>query len=1098
MTCFQLILHNIWYFRNSYLAVLAGVIISTAVLTGALVVGDSVRGSLIALTDARLGKARFALQSGDHFFRQELATDLTKKIHVTVTPVFQSTGLAINGEKDLHINRVEVAGIDGRFLKLWDMPLQAPLADHAILSKNLAERLNLKIGDNFLLKVQKQGKAPQNAPFVSEKSSSVSINLSVSGIADAAKMGRFSLKSNQTAPFTVFVSLEQLAILQGLAGSANLLLVPAVTSDFTVDSLEKSLQQLWQLQDAGLRMDELKAEGGYEIRTDRIFFDNVQKEAIQKTIPRVESFLTYLVNEISTGEESTPYSFVTAASDSFTGIKLKDNEIIINQWLADDLKVRAGDPLLLKYYIMGALRSLREDSTRFVIRLVLPMPDRRWDSTLMPDFPGMSDAGSCRDWQAGAPVNLDKIREKDEKYWNDFRGTPKAIISLAAGQKLWNNKFGNITAFRFKGGKTEIPAVSKRLMQQLKAGEAGLNFQPVYEQGKTAAQNSTDFGELFLSLSFFIIAAALLLTALLFGLHAQTRLAEAGILSALGFKKKKIIEILLTEVLLVSIAGGLIGVFTGVVYNRLMLFGLNTLWQDAVRTNALQVHFNATTLITGSLAGILTSVLVMLIMLIRNLRKPLSGSIKGAGIEAIQKNSKTALISLVVFVTAALSTLLLLFLATFMLKQNQSLLFLSAGGAMLVAGLSFLNFKLVRSINDKASKGTGFYSLVFKNAALKRTRTMAAIALLSLGTFSIIITGANRKSFYGSENDRNSGTGGFLFWGETTVPVLYDLNSEEGKKQFSLEDEPALQNLRFLQMHQLDGDDASCLNLNQVNQPVILGVDAGYFDRQHAFGFEELDPAVNHEHPWQQLNAELADGVVPAYGDQTVITWGLRKAVGDTLRYRDEKGNILRIKLMGGLASSIFQGNILISDSLFRKYYPSVSGTKTMLIEAPFNQKEKIVNRLGSLMQDYGILLTPASERLANFNSVTNTYLSVFMLLGGLGILIGTAGLGIVLLRNIRERQPEMALYLALGYTRRLVFRLVAAEYGFIFLSGSSIGLFSALIGILPVVISPLIPLPVVLLSILMAAITANGFLWIYFPVKVALKNNLVQSLRTE
>src|ERR1043165_1463226 len=50
-----LLFRNLRYFRAANLAGVAGVAVATAVLTGALMVGDSVRGSLRELTEARLG-----------------------------------------------------------------------------------------------------------------------------------------------------------------------------------------------------------------------------------------------------------------------------------------------------------------------------------------------------------------------------------------------------------------------------------------------------------------------------------------------------------------------------------------------------------------------------------------------------------------------------------------------------------------------------------------------------------------------------------------------------------------------------------------------------------------------------------------------------------------------------------------------------------------------------------------------------------------------------------------------------------------------------------------------------------------------------------
>ena len=299
-------------------------------------------------------------------------------------------------------------------------------------------------------------------------------------------------------------------------------------------------------------------------------------------------------------------------------------------------------------------------------------------------------------------------------------------------------------------------------------------------------------------------------------------------------------------------------------------------------------------------------------------------------------------------------------------------------------------------------------------------------------------------------------------------------------------------------MLSLDGNDASCLNLNQVSQPKILGVFPQVFDVYHSFSFENLDVSSSKEHPWLALNKQLAPGIIPAYADQTVITWGLQKKIDDTLLYSDESGKQLKVKLMGGLGNSVFQGNILISAELFRQHFPSVGGSKTMLVSGDFIHQTEISRRLEYLFQDYGMVVTPASAKLAQFNSVENTYLTVFMMLGGLGIIIGTIGLGIVLLRNLNERKREIALYQAIGFKRNYIFKLIFIENLFILFAGIGIGTLSALAGILPSFFSPTFQLPSTFLIIIILIILLNGLLWIYYPVKSALRKNLIEALRKE
>lgn len=1099
MTYISLILRNLRYYRKPYLSVLAGTVISTAVLTGALIVGDSVRYSLAQLTDIRLGKTRFSIQAGDHLFRQHLASDLALQTNSLAVPVLQLEGIAVNTDKNAQINRVEVLGIDNQFAKLWNTPTQIPGDDSAIMSRNTAEKLKLKPGDEFILKIHKQSKAPENAPFVSEAEPKVVFRLKVAGIADDLQMGRFSLKSNQSAPFNIFISFSTLTRKLDMTGNTNLLLIANTErNDLTVPKLDSLLRVNWEPEDAGLEFRKLPGKGNCEIRSSRIFIDDISAKAIKASIPGANPVFTYLINSISTRGKSTPYSFVTAIDSGFYSQQLSDQEIIISDWLASDLSAKQGDSLTLKYFKMGPLRKLTEDSAFFIVKKILPISDPIFDRSLMPDFPGMSDAGNCREWETGAPINLDKIREKDEKYWNDYRGTPKAFISYTTGRQLWDNAFGHATAFRFITDDAGLMRDKRNLMNHLNPDENGLRIQDIYSEGKSAAANSTDFGGLFLSLSFFIIAAALLLTALLFSLHAQKRMAETAVLATLGFRKKNIILVVFIEATLVVVAGSLLGAFTGILYNKLLLLGLNTLWQDAVYTSMLQMHLEPTTLILGFAAGTITALLTLLYILLRNLLKPLSVMVKGIGIYSISANRSPQKISLAVAILC-FSIAVAIIIYTFITNHtNDSIPFLSSGGLILVSGIALLNGILKQDNRSSRNILPGFYALIIRNMSLKSGRTIMAVALLAIGTFSVIITGANRKTFYGTENTRRSGTGGFLFWAESTVPVLNDLNSHEGKAKYGLADESALQNVRFLQMLRLSGNDASCLNLNQVSQPAILGVNPDYFDQKQSFSFLELEPTVSKEHPWLALNKELAKSVIPGYADQTVIQWGLRKKIGDTLVYHDEGGKTLKVVIMGGLDNSIFQGNVLVSAELFRQYFPSVGGSRVMLIDGAFADRNKISDRIEYLFQDYGIMVTPASERLAQFNSVENTYLSVFMMLGGLGIIIGTIGLGIVLLRNLAERKQEIAIYQSLGFTHNYIFRLIFTENLFVLLAGIGIGIISAFAGILPSFLSPAFQLPANFLLVIFLLILINGIAWIYFPVQASLRKNLIQSLRNE
>src|SRR5438046_8187565 len=227
----------------------------------------------------------------------------------------------------------------------------------------------------------------------------------------------------------------------------------------------------------------------------------------------------------------------------------------------------------------------------------LPWADR----ALMPDFPGIEKAESTSDWDAGFPL-VHKIRPKDEEYWKKFRGTPKAFVTLAAGQKMWANRFGELTSIRFPDP-PGVPTAEHwgrfkpRLLEALNPEELGLRFEPVRDQALKAADQSQDFGQLFLGFSIFLVVAALLLLALLFQFGWEQRAAEVGTLLALGFTARRVRGLLLLEGAALALVGGALGALCGLAYAKAMLWGLTTVWRSAVGSSALQFHATTVSLV---------------------------------------------------------------------------------------------------------------------------------------------------------------------------------------------------------------------------------------------------------------------------------------------------------------------------------------------------------------------------------------------------------------------------------------------------------------------------------------------------------------------
>ena len=71
-------------------------------------------------------------------------------------------------------------------------------------------------------------------------------------------------------------------------------------------------------------------------------------------------------------------------------------------------------------------------------------PTAAADPHLVPELPGVTDQKSIHDWDL--PFELvEKVRPQDEEYWDKYRTTPKAFVSLATAKRLWASRWGTIS-----------------------------------------------------------------------------------------------------------------------------------------------------------------------------------------------------------------------------------------------------------------------------------------------------------------------------------------------------------------------------------------------------------------------------------------------------------------------------------------------------------------------------------------------------------------------------------------------------------------------------------------------------------------------------
>jgi ABC-type antimicrobial peptide transport system permease subunit len=1100
----RLVLRSLSHFRRTNAAVVAGVAICTAVLTGSLLVGDSAQGSLVALEELRTGHAVLALRAPGRTVRAALADDLSRDLGAPVAPVLQvpATVSGMGGETP----GVRLYGVDLRFFDLGSSPLRSVSDEVVLASRAAADVLGRPSNNTVAVRVGRltpiQAEIPlavdpELKPFLAE----------LDGVVDDDRMGRFSLSAGADAPLNAFTSLSSVAQHVQAPGRANILLVgprkEGLRPEFpTPAEAATALRRSFRLSDANASVFS-PAPGTLQLRSDRIFLDPPLAKAGEAQGGR--GVLAWFVDEIRFEHQAAPYSAVVAvgpdprghAAESDTLLRAVDElhpgELLVNDWLAADLGLSPGDTLELRYDVFGPAHRMVLKVARFRVHAVVPLAGAAADPTWMPDVPGLTDIADCRQWEPGFPVDIARIRPKDSDYWRDHRGTPKAFLRLDDGERLFGSRYGNRTAVRFESA--AIPdSLSEAIASAVDPAELGLTFAPLHRSSTAAV----DFGPLFLGFGFVLVVSALILTALLFSFGIEQRAGEVGTLLALGFRPRDLRVMLAAEALVLALAGAAIGTPLGVLFTKAVLAGLSSVWREAVGLPALQVHLSVASLAAGAAAGLSAGLLGLLVVLAGHLRTATSALLAGPGAADVTNPPRWS--SILSFVMAGSAVGLVIFS-----RSGRGLAmaeaFFGAGSLLLIAGILAAHALLVRA-GQEADSGRAFLrrgtlGLALGGAGRRRGRSLATIGLLAAGAFLVVGVGGNRQDPSEGAGNRGNGTGGFALLVTAAEPIARDLNLAPARSVLGLDPKlPA----SFVGLRVHEGDEASCRSPGRAAVPRVMGVDPEGFAHRGSFTFTSAEPLAPEQRgsPWRLLARKSSDGTIPAIGDEGTVIWSLHAALGDVVETVDGLGRPLRLRIVGITATSLLQGGLIISEDNFLALFPGDGGYRLLLVDAAAADLPGVQQGLTAVLRDRGVRVEPAWRALAVFQAVENTYLAIFQALGALGLLLGCAGIGILVLRHALDRRGELAVLSAMGFPRGRIRRLLVLEHALLVLLGLAIGSGAALISLLPMLHSPGTPVPVWALVRDLAAVGAAGLIATWLAGAASLRMPLAEALREE
>ena len=1147
------------HFWQIHLTVALCTAVATGVLAGALIVGDSVRGSLRSLTAERLGTIQHALLA-DRFFQPSILD----RQHTV--PTILVNGTVVAPQVQTRASKVNVIGITEDFFTFWagdPVPnLNKPpnqSFNAIVINEALQTELKVQIGDMLLVNVAQIADIhPEFLLGERDTAEAIqSLRLVVSDIIPTKNAGRFNLRAHQNLPFNAFIALP---VLQKALGQIN-----HVNAVFTAETEPISPDQLTLTLEA-LDLNIQTHEDHLDLQTRQyllkpVLSENALTVATENGISTFPT-LTYLANTISANDRTVPYSTIVALPTARLefSIPLAENEIVLNTWTASDLGVKVGDEITITYYAVKGKEAYITETASFLLKGILPIEGIAADRGIIPEFPGIHDTADMSEWKSPFPIDYTLIRGQDETYWDEYGPTPKAFISLETGKRLWQNRFGDLTTIRMEvpqdsGVQATRTLFETEFLKKIQPEQIGFQFLALQTEGLQAATGATDFGMLFSSLSILIILAVAWLVELFFRIGVEQRSHEIGILQAVGYPLAKIRRRFFFEGGSVAGIGTLWGCLLAIGYAQLMIFGLHTWWLPAIGTPFIAFHASLWSLLIGvcvTMVVILNAIRVAVARIGRTSTATLLAGgtdFDDAGIKPKPQETKTTG-GLVLKITSLgfgiwvgilegfnlvedgwgrlvaliLLNAIILFIIGYSLRRairkgkgiyahltgkqaNVFLLFCAIG---IVIGTVIAYFPWIQWIRETVFSwfehpvvqfllstlsilGVGWLAFsrwltsenvpkrfnrmrfAIKNAARQPQRSKVSVTTVSLACCIIVAVGANR-------HDAPPETE-YAFVAESALPLHHSLNTPDGRFELGFSDAASelLSASEITPFRVLPGEDVSCLNLYQPQKPQILG----------ASGAMLVKP------PWQRLAlSELGEGKAPAIGDDNSLRWILHHDPDDDFPVQDEFGKPLLLDLET-VQGSLFQSQLIISESNFTKYFPSQRGYQFFLIKTPPELQEETAQVLEKTLGDYGFDLTSAAARLARYRSVENTYISTFQSLGGLGVLLGTFGLALVLFRNIIERRGELATLRAFGFSRHLLSRMLFLESCFLLTVGMLIGIAAGLVGILAThghfPAFPWVSLTITLLFIFGFGIIANAV-----AVAIALRRPLLATLKSE
>lgn len=703
----------------------------------------------------------------------------------------------------------------------------------------------------------------------------------------------------------------------------------------------------------------------------------------------------------------------------------------------------------------------------------------------------------------GNPLELEVARvipvQGVAGFWRGFESTsPNAFVApgtledlLQAGRSGEGLPPSGVVLISNRGGVEDSAELTDEVIPMIEEAlppGSVLRVEPAKQTVLNDAEREGDvFAELFLGIGTFAIIAGILLLVNIFVMLSEERKGQLGMLRAVGLRRADLVRSFVIEGAVYAFAAGVLGALLGIGVGRAIVWiaapifgGFGDFSLD------LAFAFDAGSVVVGFCLGVLIAFFTVLgtslrvsrvniIRAIRDLPEPprdrargrtvLLGAllaVLGGTAAAAAWRSEQAFVGLIVGPP----------IAAFGLLPLVGRIIPRRSAVLLASGFSLLWGIFGNALTDGRFFATGeIYAFVFQGVLL----TLSAVVLLSQAQETFKggirrIAARNLPLRLGlaypmAHRFRTGLTLGMyslviftmvfiavlsqVFGGQVETAIMKEGGGYDLSVQASDADPPTERAIA-----EVEGVDevTTLVQANALFQPegqdeprawMLAGIEGSFLDIAAPPRLEErADGYESDEEAWRAVASEPGSAIVPEFFLQSGGPPAALVRVGDTIRVIDPaSGRASPMRIVGiGSSMSAFMSRSSVEQALGGRVAPSRFHLTTA------GDPEVVAARLQGELIEHGVRAETFRTTVERWQRANVQFMNLMQAYLALGLLVGIAGLGVVMIRSVRERRREVGVLRSLGFVPGQVRRAFTLESGFTAFEGILIGTVLALI----------------------------------------------------